>query len=300
MECPLCKSQKINIVQKVKRKDLVNLNKKLTKEDFSYLIHSDLSFCECLECNLKYFEPFITGDEKFYNLLQNFEWYYFDVKNEFDVAKKYIKPSDKVLEVGSGKGNFAKYLNLKNYVGLDFSVKAKQMALQNGILVENQSIEEYSKLHQEQFDCVVSFQVLEHVKNPKEFIEAKLEALKKGGKLIIAVPNEASFAADSSNNTLNMPPHHLTRWKKEVFEYIAKMFNLKILEINAEKVQPMHVKFWIATKIQKQFILPKLVDLTLKRNIVSKFSYLLATLLKPFVKKSNLPIGHTITAVFEK
>ena len=189
MNCPLCQNKKVNVVEVIKKEDLIFLNKKLTKEDFSYLIEKDLNLFECQVCKLKFFAPMIVGDEKFYNTLQKYDWYYSDVKKEFDVAKKYIQTNDKVLEVGSGKGNFAKYLRLNDYIGLDFSKEAKQLALNNGIKIENETIEDFSKIHTEEFDVVASFQVLEHVKNPTEFIESMLNALKKRGKLIIAVPN---------------------------------------------------------------------------------------------------------------
>ncbi|MFN3315825.1 MAG: class I SAM-dependent methyltransferase, partial [Raineya sp.] len=241
-----------------------------------------------------------VGDENFYNTLQKYDWYYSDIKKEFEVAQKYIKTTDKVLEVGSGKGNFAKYLNTANYIGLDFSQEAKRMAAENGIKIENDSIEDFSEKNMENFDVVASFQVLEHVKNPDKFIEAKLKALKKGGKLIFAVPNDGSFVGKVSNHALNMPPHHVSRWNRATFEFIAQKYHLKILAIDCEQMQPPHIHWWLATKIQAFFLKPKLIDLSLKRKILSKFSFFIVKFLKFFVNRKKLPFGHTITVVFQK
>ena len=72
--------------------------------------------------------PGIVGDEKFYNALQKFQWYYQEEKSEFKFAKEFIKPNDKVLDIGCGKGAFAKLITCKEYVGLDLSSKASEMA----------------------------------------------------------------------------------------------------------------------------------------------------------------------------
>lgn len=67
----------------------------------------------------------------------------------------------------------------KYYIGLELNKKAKETAESNGIKVENITVEDYSKKYPETFDVVVSFQVLEHVSDPKGFIEAKIKLLKK-------------------------------------------------------------------------------------------------------------------------
>lgn len=300
MNCPLCKQEQIKVLEKIKNNDLIFLYQKMTDIDFSYLINQDIDFCECQTCKLKFFDPLITGDEKFYNTLQKYEWYYMDEKEEYHYAKKYISNEDKVLEVGSGKGAFAKHINSHNYIGLDFSENAKKMAAENGIIIENEMIQDYAKEHQEKFDIVVSFQVLEHVSDPKEFIESKLVALKKGGKLIIAVPSEDSFLKYVTNGILNMPPHHVTRWSDETFGYIARAYNLNIDSIYHEKVQNIHKQWYLSSLVSNAFLDTKLIDLTIMRKLINKFSSLVSRFLIKNLPKEMLPNGHTVLVVFEK
>lgn len=300
MTCPLCKVQNVKKLEIINKVTLNSLYEKMTAIDFSYLINQDINYCECLNCKLRFFNPLITGDESFYNSLQEFDWYYMDEKEEYQYAKKYIQDTDKVLEVGSGKGAFAKYLSTNDYIGLDFSENAKIMAAENGILIENELVQNYSIEHKEEFDAVVSFQVLEHVSDPQSFIEAKLEALKVGGKLIIAVPSEDSFLKYVNNGILNMPPHHVTRWSDNTFEFIANTYNLKIIDIYHEKVQEVHTLWYLNTLIGNSIIQSKLIDISLRRKVINKFCNLFSKILIKGLRNEMLPSGHTVLVVYEK
>jgi len=298
MNCPLCQNSNIRELEIIDKNNLIELYKKYT--DISFLLNQNLIYCECQNCKLKYFSPLIIGNEKFYNSLQKFDWYYLKNKKEYEVAKKYISSSDKVLEVGSGKGEFAKYLPTNEYVGLDFSKRAKDMANSNGVKIENELIENYSKKHQKKFDVVVSFQVLEHISNPKSFIKAKIESIKKNGKMIIAIPSEDSFLRYVTNGILNMPPHHVTRWSDITLEYIAKEFNLELISIYHEKVQKIHKRWFYSTMFQKKLLKNEIIDISLTRKFVSKFSNLFSIFLAKVLKDESLPNGHTVIAVYRK
>ncbi len=300
MNCPLCKTKDIIKLETINKDKLNSSYKTMTNIDFSYLLYQSIEFCECKNCKLRFFSPLITGDEKFYNSLQGFEWYYMDEKEEYLEAKKYIKSTDKVLEVGSGKGAFAKHLDTKDYIGLDFSINAKQMAAENGITIENEMIQDYVKRHQEEYDVVVSFQVLEHVSDSKNFIESKLQALKSGGKMIIAVPSEDSFLKYVNNGILNMPPHHVTRWSDDTLRFIAKEFDLELLNIYHEKIQEVHKLWYLNTLIQNSLFENKLINSSIIQKICSKFGSLLSRLLIKGLKDEMLPNGHTVLVVYKK
>jgi len=300
MNCPLCKNNSIKELETIDKNELSRLYEKFTDIDFSYLLTQDLKYCECQECKLRYYNPLITGDEKFYNSLQKFDWYYMDEKDEYHEAKKHIQSTDKVLEVGSGKGAFAKHLATKDYIGLDFSKNAKEMATKNGIKIENEMIQDYADKNPNKFDIVASFQVLEHVSDTKSFLEAKLKALKVGGKMIVAVPSEDSFLKYTYNGILNMPPHHVTRWSDDALKFIAEKYNLKLIDIYHEEVQEVHKLWYLSTLIQNSILKPKVLDNSFVRKIISKFASLFARLLIKGLKDEMLPHGHTVLAVYEK
>lgn len=300
LNCPLCESINLSELDIIEKGELVYLYNRLTKENFDYLIFNDIKLYGCINCKIKFYNPCITGDEKFYNALQKFDWYYLDDKEEYHYVKKFIKPTYKVLEIGSGKGAFAKFINCAQYVGLDFSEHAKNLAKLNGVIINNESIQNFSKKNLEKFDVVVSFQVLEHISEPKSFIEASLDTLRKNGLMIIALPSESSFLKFVTNGILNMPPHHVTRWSDETFEYLANAYNLKIIDIYHEKLQNIHKEWFLQTLFINILLKNKLVDLSTTRKIITKFTNLLAKYSLKYLKKEILPNGHTVVVVFKK
>jgi len=300
MSCPLCETQKLKLIETIKKEDILKLYKKLTSKDLSYLLNRNLKYLECQNCKLRFYDPLITGDENFYNALQKFSWYYMDEKEEYHIAKKYIGENSNVLEVGSGKGAFAKHIATKKYVGLDFSKHAKELAAKNGIKIENQMIHAHAGDHQGSYDVVVSFQVLEHVSDPKGFIEDKIKALKIGGRLIIAVPTENSFLKYLTNAALNMPPHHVTRWSDDTFNFVAKKYNLKIIDLYHEKVQSVHKNLYLTTLLQCLVLKHKMIDLSFKRKLISKVAGLVSRFLNEALVEEMLPNGHTVLVVMEK
>lgn len=307
IKCPLCKSKNHFLVESIDTKQLIRLYKKQFHLSIFELLKNltHIDYYECANCRLRYFFPLIIGDEIFYNRLQKFSWYYLDDKTEYQVSKKYINENDSVLEIGSGKGAFANILSKNNYVGLDFSKNAKQLAALNGIKIENESIHCYAEKKPELFDVVVSFQVLEHIPDPFEFIESALKTLKTGGKLIIAVPNDNSFLKYESYNVLNMPPHHVTRWSEESLEYIAEKFNLEIINKTSEALQDIHCKTYLQVLIEdilrkrlkiRFTLLPK----NILSKIISKVAIFLTCLLPIHFSNEMRPKGHTVLFIYKK
>lgn len=298
--CLLCDGEKLTLLEIVDKDLLVNKYKDLTGVDFSYLINVNLKYYECGECKLRFFDPLITGDEVFYKSLQQFDWYYLDEKDEYLEAVKHISPTDKVLDVGSGKGTFFNLLQTNDYIGLDSSQNAIMMAAKEGVLIKNEMVQDYADSHPSSFDVVVSFQVLEHVPDPKLFLQAKVDALKVGGKLIIAVPSEDSFLKFATNNILNMPPHHVTRWPDKTLYYIAERYNLQVVNIYHESLQDIHKSWFVKLLISNIIPERKLIAKGLTSKLTSIISTLLAKILVKGLKDEMLPHGHTVMAVYQK
>jgi SAM-dependent methyltransferase len=59
----------------------------------------------------------------------------------------------------------------------------------------------------ESFDYVISFQVIEHIKNDKEFVAEVSRVLRKGGKFIVSTPNAPM--------SLTRNPWHVREYKAE-------------------------------------------------------------------------------------
>jgi 2-polyprenyl-3-methyl-5-hydroxy-6-metoxy-1,4-benzoquinol methylase len=111
-------------------------------------------------------------------------------------------------------------------------------------LLEDHAIENENK-----YDVVCSFQVLEHIANPRSYLINSLKVLKDGGKLIIAVPNNNPYIFKHDIlHTLNLPPHHAGLWNKESFENIPKFFPLELV---AAIIEPLsEYKEWFQVQVE--------------------------------------------------
>lgn len=300
IKCPLCESSHSDIVENIKKEDLIFLYKRAFGVDVSKLIDCDIRYIHCQDCDLLFFVDdtgqMPTGDDGFYNAFNKFPWYYMAEKKEYQYAKNLIKTSDKVLEVGCGKAAFAKLIPTKDYTGLEFSTDAKKLAAKSGIHIENISIEEYAKKHPHSFDVVCSFQVLEHVSKPRDFITSKLEALRGGGHMIIAVPSEESFLKDCVNGILNMPPHHVSRFSDKTLQNIAKIFDIKLVDIYHENIQPEHIQMYQSIQWAKKFLPTPMID----RGILRKFINRFGLMGRKFIKIPPNAYGQSVVAVYEK
>lgn len=304
--CPLCHTHDATLIEQIKVLDLVHLYQKSYSFDVRYLFdkpHVDL--VQCNSCTLLYYNPKIEGDEEFYNMLQKYPWYYIEDKEEYHYAAKWIAAGSSVLEIGSGKGAFAKRIEQCSYTGLEFSVEAKRMAAEAGIEIKNESVQAHALTSPNIYDVVLSFQVLEHVADIHSFLKASLECLKPGGYMLISVPGEDSFLRNTPNDTLNLPPHHISRWPDSVFLQIAEKFGCSLLEIKHQPSEPQHYfQFMFSTYYAA---LSRLIGKPVKKvnagfiyHLLKVPAYFLAKLGQRGLDVNTTPHGHTVTAVFRK
>lgn len=267
-----------------------------------------INLYHCESSDLRFYEPRIVGDEKFYRDLHKYDWYYLDEKSEYELAKNYVNSGDRVLEVGCGKGAFSKYLKGNTYVGLELNPDAVTQARANGLDVRNTLLDAHVKDNHDGYDIICCFQVLEHVEDPKLLIDTMKLVVKEKGKIIISVPSYDSFVSLSSNNILNMPPHHLTIWSDKSLAHIANVCGLELIVIEHERLSSIH-KRWYANTLAQVYLMklfnrpiPRLLGQ--KRNfdwVLLKISSIIGYVLeKLFTDDRFLPNGHTVTAIYQK
>jgi SAM-dependent methyltransferase len=304
--CPLCKGNSILIHKTFKAQHLKNIYKKAHNYDISYLLKDidNIQINECSTCKLIYFTPSITGDELFYNALQStIQNYYYDDKFEYRVIQMYFSKEIDILEIGAGKGAFSKQIEFKSYTGLELSEKAINIANDKNIVLKNQKIQDYIACNpNEKFDIVVSFQVLEHIdlEELHSFISSSLFALKKGGKFIIAVPAQDSFVGKLPNSSLNLPPHHVTRWKDFTLNKLAEIFELKIISVTNEPLKTKNFSYFIQYFVFKMH--SKIIQKHVFFNKVVKkmIQYLIPLSIKTKLVNLNKNRDHSIIVVYQK
>jgi len=80
--CPLCNAVSIGSMESISVKRIVKMHKKILDIDvvseFGEL--SSIDCIRCIDCDLIYFYPAVSGSELFYEKLQLFNWYYMTEK----------------------------------------------------------------------------------------------------------------------------------------------------------------------------------------------------------------------------
>lgn len=309
MNCPLCCSDHLQHLEEIPGRHLANLYKTRLGIDVDSLLpkHASIDYMACRECDLRFFSPAITGDERFYNALQVHPWYYLDAKAEYRHAAGLIQREDRVLDVGCGKAAFAGLIPSNQYTGLDFSVEAAALAARRGTRILNQTVEQHAQHNAGAYDVVASFQVLEHVAEVRSFLSAAVDCLKPNGLLILAVPSFDSFLGMAENAVLNLPPHHVTHWTDRALESIADLLQLRKPEIWHEELSSLHAKWYSNTvthhqRLNRWGLTSKQVAGALSEKIIRKLIRLTNVGGQEIqeVSTAGAVRGHTVVATYRK
>lgn len=236
-QCPICGSDG-NVTRSL---NLDDIQRKL-KEYFLEEIPNDISFdsydiIQCQHCELEYASPFIPGSDAFYRWITSREGYYPSVRWEWiflteEFKRVALTKPISILDVGCGSGVFMSTLNNIpgiNIIGLDTTPESISDCRSKNLSAHCMTIDQFNQTFPEQrFDYVVSFHCLEHVTNPKLFVQSMLSITKDGGKVLVSTPySPMSFEKDWID-ILNCPPHHITRWNDRTYDELANQLNCQV------------------------------------------------------------------------
>lgn len=194
-KCPWCDSENVHLHLKLK-------DEFLSKEDFQIF--------ECEDCGLLYTTPRPEKDkigeyyksENYYSHQENKQGFIpkvyekvksINLKSKSKMATKGMKIG-KVLDIGCGVGDFLHKMETYGWktTGIEPSEDAKNIARKR-MNAELYSPDEIDKLESESFDLITMWHVLEHVDDLKTEIAELQRLLKKGGRLVLALPNFKSY-----------------------------------------------------------------------------------------------------------
>lgn len=236
MRCPLCKSSEATEISAIAYEEIWSNLQTEWGAAFSdamisaYTPSPFVKLQQCRECQLQYFYPAVLGDADFYAALtSSCSRYYSGNKWEFDFIKDYLNQNHKVLDLACGKGAFLSSIIgiVNNASGIDTNPDAVADCHLSGLSVQSVSIERYSSQHEEEFDVVTAFQVVEHLDDIMSFLHAAYLCVKPGGLLVFSVPNR-NRRKGTEFGSLDYPPHHASRWGQDQIAVVAEQLNAKL------------------------------------------------------------------------
>jgi SAM-dependent methyltransferase len=242
--CPLCHSEQITHRATFSTARLTTAWRERFQIDIEGEFHGAEGFAlgVCGRCDLQFFPGELAGSGAMYEQLQRHDWYYIHDKWEHREALGAVRPGDRLLEIGSGEGDFVALARAQGAeaLGIELNPGAVRRAAELGRPVEPRALAEVARERPGEFDVVASFQLLEHVADPRAFFDDAVRLLRPGGLLLTAVPNADSWIRHQ-DNLLDLPPHHVTRWTPRCLRGLGDFLPLEFQHLSFEPLPRYHV-----------------------------------------------------------
>lgn len=120
--------------------------------------------------------------------MQNKQNYYSSIRN--DICGFVPNEVSKVLEIGCGDANFAKFLSAKEYWGVEPNANIDQLELPNIFkVIKSNYSDAYVNLPDYYFDLILVNDVIEHMDDHDHFFESIKKKMITGGCILGSIPN---------------------------------------------------------------------------------------------------------------
>ncbi len=177
----------------------------------------------------------------------------------------YPKERLKILDVGCGWGNFLQILNKSHlpYLGIDISQEAVAICQKKTLNCQMADLINLSRNSQQKFSVITFFQVIEHLKNPLDYLKAAKKLLKKNGILLITTPNNSSPLRSLFGpkwSVYNTPSHYYFYSKKSLGR-LLKMAGFDKFEIKIDSPRYFSLNYVLQRIFKKKLSVPKFLDL---------------------------------------
>ncbi len=138
------------------------------------------------------------------------------------LAEEYINGD--LLEIGCGEGRGIELLkgHCKSFTAID-KIKPVLDELATRfpeVTFIHDNIPPFNKIKSDAYDVIISFQVIEHIKNDRLYLEEIKRVLKPGGKALITTPNIKKTLSRNPWHIREYTADELTKLASEVFDHV--------------------------------------------------------------------------------
>lgn len=135
--------------------------------------------------------------EKHEGFVKNPPFYYRHLKDFFLKTTSQLSTDGACLEIGCNLGVFIELVQSSSHLkfyGIEFNSQAVDFVRSRGkFMIESKSIED-NPFPGIQFDCIIMFDVLEHIPDQIQFIEVLRKRLNPQGMMLLSVPNAKAWS----------------------------------------------------------------------------------------------------------
>lgn len=213
-----------------------------------------ISYVECKKCQTFYVNPRPPSDvlEWFYRGSPNYAYwnevifpaseaarleriFVPRVDRLLDLCHKYEVNTNAILEIGAGFGTFCGEVKRRNVftrvVAVEPTPDLAKTCRERGLEVIEKPVEQIQLSAAELFDVVASFEVIEHLFAPADFVGHMARLLRQGGIMMLACPNGQGFDIETLGTASNTVDHeHLNYFNPKSLAGLLAQHGLEILE----------------------------------------------------------------------
>jgi 2-polyprenyl-3-methyl-5-hydroxy-6-metoxy-1,4-benzoquinol methylase len=226
----------------------MNIQKKLTEcpvcenKDFLYLKgYQKLYLMKCTNCAFV-FDQRIPTSKELHNCYSGYT--YSDLRpisnetlNSFNELLDYFeqyRDLGNILDLSCGQGDFLAEARKRNWnvFGSEYSEAAIELCEQRGIAMHQGDLTK-DIFNNTKFDVITSFEVIEHINNPNEFMSLTNHKLQRNGVVYCTTPNFNSLLRYFEKDRFMMInyPEHVSYYTKNSIRYLGRKNNFKALKI---------------------------------------------------------------------
>lgn len=243
LSCLLCKSPALRSVRELNGDKVRRLwqatNQVLSEVTYGAMRpETPVVLHECGSCGFRFFDPALAGGGGFYEDLEK-AGYYVTHRPEFDFALQLGRQvkARTILDVGGGEGAFldlAKAAGLQT-LGVELNATAADICARKGHKVIRKGLEAIAPADLGGgVDMLTLFQVIEHVPDPLSFLHAAKRLVRSGGLLVVSVPNDHGLHRFMPFDPANLPPHHVSRWRRADLRQLGTIAQLEYFAEGAD------------------------------------------------------------------
>ncbi len=215
----------------------------------------------CRDCDFKFYKDLVLPPTPYYQELYK-DW---DVQGVslrglawgHKQALRLIRPQMNLLDIGCAQGLFVKKAADKGAKAYGFDINPDLIKIGRDEYslktIFCACLENLNDFFGQKFDLITLIDVLEHLPNPKQYLEKVKNHLKESGIIFVSLPNRKSHPRFLPLEG-DRPPHHLTWWSEKSLFKALDAAGYQVLQYKNQGIDPKDMAvwfdYWLGNKIK--------------------------------------------------